>query len=109
MNWPFVSRKRHNAIEACYEIAKHLADERFKRLQEQEKYIKLLEEALHLAVTVKQTAEPIPAITEDKEPVVTGRGSWRTTFARESSKSIPKPADSVAALEERVKEAGGKV
>jgi len=109
MNWPFVSRKKYNTMESCYEIALHLAGERLKRLQEQEKYIKLLEETLHLAVTVKQTAEPIPVVTEDKEPVVTGRGSWRTTFARESSKSIPKPADSVAALEERVKEAGGKV
>jgi hypothetical protein len=79
-----------------------------QQLAEKNKHIDALQEIL---VTPKcnDYTQGDSKQRKSSDPIVFGRSGWRGMAERASDLTVPKPKDSVTALEERVKAEGGKV
>jgi hypothetical protein len=115
MKLPIMLRSTHEALftslkanfDAVYQINEELIS-------------KCKEYAAENAVLRLQLAQKSVIITPDKpkeEPkkhldilnTLPGRGAWRTRARLRSEKTMPKPKDSIAALQEKVKREGGTI
>jgi len=77
-------------------------------IRDKDEQIAALEEILVSPKCNDYTAKPESKRTSSS-PIVFGRGGWRARAELASNATIPAPADSSQALEQRVKSQGGKV
>ncbi len=112
MHWPLMFRITHelevNLLRANAEAWKSNCDDLHDCLRDKKAENEALKELL-----TSQSVMITPKGTENKpkqgEPVVVGRGGWRSRSEMASRATIPKPNDSIDALNIRVKEQGGTV
>jgi len=104
MNWPFVSRK---AWEVRGELVEALRDQ-IAELKAQNEQLKALFDKSSQFEVVEQEGETVKL--RSKPFAFTGGRSASSRSARHarSDETVPVPADSVQALEQRVLKAGGK-
>jgi hypothetical protein len=80
-----------------------------QQLAEKNKHIDALQDMLTNPKCNDYTSEGAKKEKIRHEPIAMGRGGWRGQAERASNLTVPKPKDSVQALEQRVAEQGGKV
>lgn len=105
MRFPFIARKDH---EALVSVLERVIEDQKKSMAAQRTLIEQYQQEIQALVLqlTEQKAAPGPTLVE-KKPFKPARLSYRSLAQQRSRETIRPPADSAAALEERVKKEGG--
>ena len=108
MKFPFILRSDHDEIVLALKLS--ITSHQFtneslaERLREKDREIESL-----IAQLTAQNPAPVDGATKEKKKFVPTHLSYRQMAQNRSRETIKPPADSAAALEEKVKREGGTV
>lgn len=107
MKFPWYKPQQGGSLLAALNELIAVQKQRIGDLEQQNIELKALFGKTSNFEVVEQGTDGVKLKMKAATPMVTGRGGWRGKQASAEAKTIPQPADSLAALERRVVESGG--